>query len=179
MVKYLEHRQFKEEHKHINDWKWNGRCVQRAILTAVKAVIGFCLSIYLSPILLSTVIFTRTVMFTELWKEKVAMNWNIDSMSLSSTEEQNLRKKISKNRQIFTKSAIGGSCCSSISLCALWTSLSLELYGNIEAQCKSWSCTTTIHKRTQAPMSLYSQSVPEYTVRSTVWSNHFLHDAQL
>lgn len=98
IVKYLEHRQIQEEHKHINDWKWNGRCVRRTILSAVKAVIWFCLSIYLSPILLSTVIFTRMVMFTELWKEKVAMNlkhWlnEPESHGRTKSQKKNLKKQ--------------------------------------------------------------------------------------
>lgn len=90
-----------------------------------------------------------------------------------------LRDKISKQKDLHQVCHRRELLQQYFFLCSLWTSLSLELDGNIEAQCKSWSCTTTIHKRTEAPMSLYSQSVSEYTVRSTVWSNHVLHDAQL
>lgn len=79
---------------------------------------GFCLRTHLSPILLSTVIFTRKVMFTERWEKQVVIDLrNCLERPMSHWGTKSL------NRKIFTKSAIGGSCCSSISSCTLSDSL--------------------------------------------------------
>lgn len=71
---------------------------------------GFCLRTHLPPILLSTVFFPRKEMFTEWWKEQVV----IDLKNCFKGSKSHWGTK-SLNRKIFTKFAIGGSCCSSIS----------------------------------------------------------------